>query len=193
MGDEVVPTIYTGSFSDMRPQRELTRDESELYDEIERLAKNVVRKKATDVALRVRKVKAQTLLLHRLRTKMPRFFGKTKKQQELVDDLPALYEDLGPQVNGDLPDVQQMQSMLLGYDFSSFNKVHTQELKDLDLILDSDIPSILNSLAIEKDDSVSEGAEALARGLKAARDCHRTPHPFRIPGTGPTEAVTSFT
>merc|ERR1712151_594221 len=41
--DEVVPTIYTGSFSDMRPQRELTRDESELYDEIERLAKNVVR------------------------------------------------------------------------------------------------------------------------------------------------------
>merc|ERR1711988_274188 len=105
----------------MRPQRELTRDERELYDEIERLAKNVLRKKATGVALRVRKVKAQTLLLHNLRRQMPRFFGKAKKQQELIDHLSAFYEKLGPQVMGDLPGVQQMQSMLMDRDFDNFN------------------------------------------------------------------------
>merc|ERR1712204_155143 len=118
------------------------------------LPRSAAVRKLNDLIKRTRLAKVHAFLISHCRKKMPSMFGKGKKKNKLIANLPAVYKQIAKEKSlplGDFPDPSIMQAKLRTYDFTKFNKMDL-----LESMLCNDIPRLLQLIS----DEVAKIAEA---------------------------------
>merc|ERR1711862_567487 len=103
---------------------------------------------------RIRKVKTLAYIIGYLKSQMPSVYGKDKKQQKLITDLPNVFRTILKKYNlsaGDFPDINKFSAKLNECKFADFNSLNTAQIDGLDACLNSEIPKLMEELPSEKD------------------------------------------
>ena len=151
--------VYVGSFWEQPLQN---MDNAELFEKEERdlmkdlaiLPRQSAVRKINEMVKRVRKVKTLAYIIGYLKNQMPGWFGKDKKQQKLIDDLPTVFRTILKQYglsSGDFPDISKFSEKLRDIKFSEFLPLNDTQIKELDKTLKVDIPKLMEELPSERD------------------------------------------
>eukprot|EP00047_Mylnosiga_fluctuans_P003555 m.229726 g.229726 ORF g.229726 m.229726 type:complete len:550 (+) comp11949_c0_seq1:110-1759(+) len=171
-----VKRVYISSFND-KPFREGTnaalfeREREDLLKELRDLPRNAAVRKINDLVKRTRYVKVHALLLGHLRNQMPSIFGKSSKQQELLDNMPDVFRTVQREHHlpyGDFPTIENFCAAVRDYDFSKFPKLDVKMIEQMDKVLSSDVPTIMNQFPTEREDEARAAAAAAAGASGAA-------------------------
>ena len=89
---------------------------------------------------------------------MPRFFGKEKKKEKLINSLGELYSKIEQQHSiskGDFPPISNFREKLRGYDFSKLPKLKQKLVDDVDKMLQIDVTKLMSMIPKENDSATS--------------------------------------
>jgi Domain of unknown function (DUF5600) len=159
MSSPEVARVYVGSFWQQPLQN---MDNAELFEVEERdlmkdlaiLPRQSAVRKINELVKRIRKVKTLAYIIGHLKSQMPTIMGKEKKQQKLLSDLPAVFRVILKKYNlapGDFPDITLFSEKLKEVKFSEFSTLSTKQIEELDLVLNHEIPKLMELLPSEKD------------------------------------------
>lgn len=146
-----VARVFVGSFWDQSLRNTLNRqlfedEEQDLFKDIQSLPRNAALRKLNDLSKRARLAKVHAYIIDALKKNFPLMIGKEKKKAELINDLKIVFERLQKELvisPGDFPNVQKMQTQLLDFDFSTFNRIDWKLLKSVDDMLEKDITKLM--------------------------------------------------
>jgi hypothetical protein len=130
------------------------KEEKDLMKELAILPRQSAVRKINEMVKRVRKVKTLAYIIGHLKNQMPGWFGKDKKQQKLIDDLPTVFRTILKQYglsSGDFPDISKFSEKLRDIKFSEFQPLNETQIKELDKTLNVEIPKLMEELPSEKD------------------------------------------
>lgn len=145
--------VYVGTFWD----QPLVFDENaalfqaeqrDLMKELLELPRNVVVRKINELVKRIRTVKIHSYLIGHLKDQMPTF-GKKKKMENLIRDMESVYEVVQSRYNlnmSDFPPIAEFQDKLRGKDMAKFSALKPQLIEQLEVVTETDIPRLLESL-----------------------------------------------
>jgi len=182
-----VSRVYIGSFWDEQLANDEMRrlfesEENDLYTALAQLPRSASVRKLNDLIKRARLAKVHAYLIEYLKKKMPAMMGKEKKQRELIANLTTIYQEIARDKGvalGDFPDPKMMQEKLAQCNFSNFKKPDKRRMEDLDHMLATDVPRLLEMIPIECERSEAAGLSQV--GAQAS--------PFAVMKTdGQTEA-----
>jgi len=153
-----VSRVYVGSFWDEPLKNENLRElfemeENDLYTLIAQLPRQSAVRKVNDLIKRARLAKVHAFLMDYLYRNMPTWFGHAKEQERMIQSLPSIYSEIAQQRSlplGDFPDPSMMQQILVPMDFSTFQPLDPQKLKDLDDLLQTELPRLLKQIPDEQ-------------------------------------------
>eukprot|EP00543_Licmophora_paradoxa_P012541 CAMPEP_0202476868 /NCGR_PEP_ID=MMETSP1360-20130828/93642_1 /ASSEMBLY_ACC=CAM_ASM_000848 /TAXON_ID=515479 /ORGANISM="Licmophora paradoxa, Strain CCMP2313" /LENGTH=546 /DNA_ID=CAMNT_0049104085 /DNA_START=76 /DNA_END=1716 /DNA_ORIENTATION=- len=159
MSSPEVARVYVGSFW-QQPLKNL--DNAQLFEDEERdlmkdlaiLPRQSAVRKINELVKRIRKVKTLAFIIGYLKAQMPTLMGKEKKQQKLLNDLPGVFRIVMKKYNlapGDFPDINKFSGKLRDVKFSEFSTLSEKQIKELDGVLNKDIPQLMEMLPSEKD------------------------------------------
>jgi len=147
-----VVRVHTGSYWD-EPlmyddfQSMFENDERLLIDELKNLPKSCVERKVNALVKRVRMIKVHVCILTYLKKQTPRWFGKEKARENLIQNLDKVLKAVQSEYNlseGDMPDTNELSQCLKRQeDFSTFGRVDKRTLRTLDDMILRDIPTIM--------------------------------------------------
>ncbi|KAL3315422.1 Dynamin [Cichlidogyrus casuarinus] len=158
LGTPEVARVYIGSFWDKPLHFDYNRrlfelEEQDLFNDLNTLPSNATLRKLNDFIRRARLAKVHAHIISRLRGEMPSMFGKEKKKKALIDSLPDVFNqisrDQGVSI-GDFPKVDKMRMILEDQDFTTFHSLKEKLLSDLDKMLSTDIPKLMQMIPKEK-------------------------------------------
>ncbi|KAL1527414.1 hypothetical protein AB1Y20_016082 [Prymnesium parvum] len=150
-----VRRIYVGSFWEqpLKPSfmSELfDREAHSLLADLATVPRNNTTAKLNDLVVRTRTVRVQALVLHELRSQMPKMSGRDRKQKELIASLEDVFYKVMKAHNisaGDFPDVNKFRHTLatseVCRDFSKFKKMDDKLLAQLDAIIATDLGQLI--------------------------------------------------
>ena len=84
---------------------------------------------------------------------MPSMFGRESKKEQLIRDLPYVFEEVRKQNNlvpGDFPDVSRMRDLLSSFDWNKLPKPNPKLMANLDEMLTIDVPQLMALLPQEQ-------------------------------------------
>lgn len=122
-------------------------------------------RKINELVKRVRICKVHAYIIAHLKEQMPMMMGHSKKQRELIDDLPKVFRSVMKKYNlapGDFPDLDDFRSKLQEQDFSRFAKLKQPMLDEVETVLGIDIPRLMEALPRSAESSASSQAIANA-------------------------------
>ena len=91
-------------------------------------------------------------IISHLKKEMPSMFGKESKKKELINNLPAIYEQIQREHQispGDFPNLKRMQEQLQHHDFTKFHQLRPKLLENVDKMLAEDIASLMHMIPHE--------------------------------------------
>lgn len=147
-----VVRVYTGSYWDEPLVHDDFRhmfdsDEYLLVNELINLPKSYAERKVNEVVKRIRIIKVHICILTYLRKQMPRWFGKKRVQEALIENLEQIFDVVRVAHNlsaGDFPDLEDFRKCLFEVeDFSSFMIADKKTLRRLDELVSTYIPNIM--------------------------------------------------
>jgi len=146
-----VSRVYCGSYWDKDLEHKdykdmFEEDEKLLVEELKNLPGSAAARKINDMVKRIRLVKVHVCILTFLKSKMPIFFGRESAQSALLDDLEGVFEDVKVMYNlsdGDMPPLEAFRVNLRSHDFSRFPRLDRAVLRDLDKLIQNDIPELM--------------------------------------------------
>lgn len=146
-----VARVYCGSYWDQPLVNEdykemFLKDEKLLIDELKDLPSSAAARKINEMVKRIRLVKVHVCILSHLKGQMPLLWGKTKKQEWLLENLGNVFDEVQQMYSlsdGDLPDVDLFASKLRMHNFRSFPSLDRKVLRSLDLLIEKDIPALM--------------------------------------------------
>jgi GTPase SAR1 family protein len=147
-----VVRVYTGSYWDEPLVHDDFRhmfdsDEYLLVNELINLPKSYAERKVNEVVKRIRIIKVHICILTYLRKQMPRWFGKKRVQEALIENLEQIFDVVRVAHNlsaGDFPDLEDFRNCLFEVeDFSSFMIADKKTLRRLDELVSTYIPNIM--------------------------------------------------
>lgn len=150
-----VSRVYVGSFSDHEadPNHEnrplFLAERADLIADLLSLPRNAAVRKVNETLKRARLARLHAVIMAELRSQMPSFFGKGKKQQQLLDDLPRQFKRVGQQnrvPDQDFPNIQRFREVLETMDLSKFPSQNVKLLQKLDSVLSDDVPALMRQL-----------------------------------------------
>jgi len=153
-----VMRVYIGSFWE-QPYQNI--DNTKLFDlerndllkDLMNLPRNAAVRKVNELVKRARLAKVHALLISHLRDQMPSMFGKTSKQQELIQNMSNEFFQVHKKYQlppGDFPDVTRFKERLANYDFSKFAKLNPKLIENMDQVLADDIPKLMRQFPQEQ-------------------------------------------
>jgi len=165
-----VTRVYIGSYWDQPMQIDDNRklfelEENDLFTDLQGLPKNAALRKLNDLIKRARLAKVNAYICDSLRSEMPKMFGKDKKKDELIKNLPDTFMkiqklySLSPE---DFPSIDKMREILPLLDFSSFKILKPKDIETVDSMMADDIARLMAMIPTEadqqkNDDSVKGG------------------------------------
>lgn len=159
MGTPEVVRVYIGSFWD-RPMQDASNrqlfemEQEDLFADIQTLPRTAAVRKLNELIKRAKLAKVHAIILAHLRSEMPTLFGKQSKKEQLIKELAIVFNTLHKRNNipaGDFPSVKKMQSQLMEYDFTTFQKLNVQLLEAVDYMLSTDILKLMDMLPREEE------------------------------------------
>ncbi len=153
-----VPRVYVGNFpapgsSHAAPAFHdddnaalLEAEREDLLHDLRDIPRAALARKVNEFVKRVRAVRLHTLLMGRLRERMPRLMGRERKQAKLLATLPDVFADVSSRHNlapGDFPPVDAFRERLSRLRLSDFPLPDPKQLRRLDEVLEHDLPSLL--------------------------------------------------
>ncbi len=147
-----VVRVYAGSYWDEPLVHDdfesmFESDEFLLINELVNLPRSCAERKVNEVVKRIRMIKVHICLLSYLKKQMPRWFGKKKAQEDLINNLKEVFIAVRLEhklSTGDFPDIKDFTRCLNDVeDFSSFPIADNKTLKLLDDLIDHEIPKIM--------------------------------------------------
>lgn len=159
-----VVRVYIGSFwekplvtEDNRALFEL--EQNELLMDLRSLPRYAAVRKINELVKRARLGIVHAHVLSHLKSQMP-FFGKEKKQRELIENLHKeffkIHKTTGLAV-GDFPNLERMKENLSQATFSEFPKFNEKLISAMNRVLAEDIPRLMRQLAVTEADKVASG------------------------------------
>jgi hypothetical protein len=150
-----VTRIYVGSFHDQALLREehralFDKDKTVLMDQLAQLPKACATRKINDMVRRIRLNVVHACIVGYLRAQMPWLWGKERKQAALLNDLPAIFQEVRriyQLAEGDMPKADDYRSVLLLCDVAAFPRVDRQVLQALQELLLTDVPETIALVA----------------------------------------------
>ncbi|KAI5701113.1 hypothetical protein M8J76_005532 [Diaphorina citri] len=175
-----VSRVYVGSFWDeplrFDTNRRLFEDEErDLFQDIQTLPRNSAIRKLNDLGKRARIAKVHAYIIDNLKQNMPTMFGKQSKQDELIANLPNLFEHIRKTHSvsaGDFPDVKKMQDQLKNYNFDSFSYLDPGLIDTVDKMMANDICKIMAMIpneSVENANVIGASISDLGEGIEAGR------------------------
>ena len=97
------------------------------------LPRSAAIRKVNELVKRARLAKVHAYIIHELRSQMPSMWGKAKKQEKLLADLPAQFRKISQKYRlpiGDFPHVGRFRQMLSNYELNKpvFGKKENSDL-----------------------------------------------------------------
>jgi GTPase SAR1 family protein len=154
-----VARVYVGSFwqeplKNMDNSELFEMEEKDLMKDLAVLPRQSAVRKINELVKRIRKVKALAYIIGHLKSQMPSLMGKEKKQQKLIADLPNVFRTILKKYNlapGDFPDITSFSAKLQDTKFAEFSTLSQKQIDALDIVLNNDIPRLMEQLPSEKD------------------------------------------
>lgn len=155
-----VTKVYIGSFWSEPLKNEDTKslmsaEMADLQQDLATLPRMGAVRKVNDMVKRIRQVRVHAILLDHLRKRMPKVLGKSKRRQELLDNLPQIFRDVLKEHDlpwGDFPDIEKFRKVLEKMDMNKLPKIRGdrmnrgRRLNDLQVSLKLAIPDLLGRL-----------------------------------------------
>ena len=177
--------VYVGSFWD-QPYADPGKSNTELFDreandllsDLRSLPRNSAIRKINELIKRCRQSKTHALLVSHLKSKMPGWFGKEKKQQKMLDNLVDEFREVQRKYSlppGDFPNVQRFREQLQGggYTLDKFPSLKAKMIEQMDHVLSVEIPTLMRRLP---------GIEALKSSADVV-DAKDAANPFAASGS----------
>ena len=161
MNTPEVTRIYVGSFRDApladmgKNNAELFRhEEKDLMKDLATLPRQATVQKINELVKRLRRVKTLAYIIDYLKSEMPVYVGSERKQKELIENLPDVFEIVKRRyklVDGDLPDIGTFSKKLGQTNFVNFHTLLARQMEALDHAEEVDIPKLMELLPSERD------------------------------------------
>ncbi|KAM9355220.1 EH domain-containing protein 4 [Pholidichthys leucotaenia] len=153
-----VVRVYLGSFwskplQNTENRRLFEAESQDLFRDIQSLPRNAALRKLNDLIKRARLAKVHAYIIGYLKKEMPSLFGREKKKEELLQNLPEIYTILQREHHispGDFPNVSKMQEMLQHYDFSKFPSLKMKLIESVDKMLSTKIAVLMAMIREEE-------------------------------------------
>jgi GTPase SAR1 family protein len=157
-----VVRVYTGSYwngtlinNDF--EKMFTKDEKLLVRELMDLPRCAAERKVNQMVNRIRLVKVHICILGTIRNMTPRFFGKKRSREQILNELNVILDNVRVEFNlskGDMPCPKEFASNLKKFhDFSVFPPINGSLIDRLDSLIEKDIPEIVNEADVVSSDS----------------------------------------
>ncbi|XP_038156826.1 EH domain-containing protein 4 [Cyprinodon tularosa] len=153
-----VVRVYLGSFwakplQNTENRRLFEAESQDLFRDIQSLPRNAALRKLNDLIKRARLAKVHAYIISYLKKEMPSLFGREKKKEELIMNLPEIYTILQREHHispGDFPNVTKMQEMLQHYDFHKFPSLKMKLIESVDKMLATKIAGLMAMIREEE-------------------------------------------
>lgn len=149
-----VMRVYVGSFwnsekADFVPQnRELISTEhADLLRDLKNLPRQSAMRKVNELVKRARLARVHAFTIEYLRRELPTFFGRASKQAKLIEHLRDHFTQIQKMYNlpaGDFPEIETFSESLRRVDLSTFPKLSTKKMANLDEALSIDLPALMS-------------------------------------------------
>jgi GTP-binding protein EngB required for normal cell division len=149
-----VMRVYVGSFwnpekADFSPlNRELIETEhADLLKDLKNLPRQSAMRKVNELVKRARLARVHAFTIEHLRRELPSFFGKASKQVKLIENVNEEFLKVQKIYNlpeGDFPEIEQFQESLRQIDLSTFPKLSSRQMANLDEALSVDLPALMS-------------------------------------------------
>ena len=149
-----VMRVYVGSFwnpekPDFIPlNRELIETEhADLLKDLKNLPRQSAMRKVNELVKRARLARVHAFTIEHLRRELPAFFGKASKQAKLIENISEEFIKVQKMYNlpeGDFPEIENFQESLRQIDLSTFPKLSSRQMANLDEALSVDLPALMS-------------------------------------------------
>jgi hypothetical protein len=147
-----VVRVYVGSFwDDIKRDSEnyslIIAEHQDLLNDLRDLPRNAAVRKINEIVKRARLAKVHAYIVGHLKSQMPSVFGKSSKQQELIDNLDQEFLKIMKQYHlpvGDFPDIDRFRASLKNFNFSDFPKPNPKMVTNMDEVLATDLPKLMH-------------------------------------------------
>lgn len=149
-----VMRVYVGSFwnpekADFIPMnRELIETEhADLLKDLKNLPRQSAMRKVNELVKRARLARVHAFTIEHLRRELPSFFGKASKQTKLIENIREEFTKVQKMYNlpeGDFPEIEHFQECLRQIDLSTFPKLSSRQMTNLDEALSVDLPALMS-------------------------------------------------
>eukprot|EP01083_Nonionella_stella_P308521 1088841_1 len=145
--------VYVGSFWD-KPYDNMDNaalfdaERNDLLADLRSLPRHSAIRKVNELVKRTRQAKVHALIVTHLRNQFG-YFGKTKKQRKLLENLTDEFNQVQQTYNlpkGDFPNVERFSEIIAKFDMSKFPKLHQKMIDDMDKVLSVQIPKLLKEM-----------------------------------------------
>ncbi|KAA6374093.1 MAG: putative RME1A, RME-1/EHD family protein, partial [Streblomastix strix] len=147
---------FTSGVNETRQQRSISNflkhEMDEVLVELSRLPRISALRRVNELVRRTRLCRAIAALLTYFKQELP-IFGKDKKKQEWLNNLPSIYHQVSTQFQfsvGDFPPPKALFDRLNELDFNRLNKIPQTMFDDINKILTSDLPHHISLLQISQ-------------------------------------------
>lgn len=147
--------VYIGSFWDqpLDPEHDnynlFQSEHQDLMGDLRSLPRNSAIRKVNELVKRARLAKVHAVIMSELKQQMPSFFGKSKKQQQILNDLPQMFQRIATKHRvpiGDLPDINRFKATLADLNLSKFPILKEKVMKKVETVLSIDIPNLMRDM-----------------------------------------------
>lgn len=148
-----VVRVYTGSYWNGNLinddfEKMFSKDEKLLVRELIDLPRCAAERKVNQMVNRIRLVKVHICILGTIRNMTPRFFGKKRSREQILNELDVILDNVRVEYNlskGDMPDAKEFAANLNKFhDFSVFPPINRSLIERLDSLVEKDIPEIVS-------------------------------------------------
>jgi len=159
MSSPEVARVYVGSFwqeplKNAENAQLFEDEEKDLMKDLACLPRQSAVRKINELVKRIRKVKTLAYIIGYLKSQMPSFMGKEKKQKELIKDIPNVFRTVLKLYNlapGDFPDLEKFKTKLTDLKFAELSSLKPELIEQLDHCLNVEIPALMEELPSERD------------------------------------------
>ena len=142
-----VPRVYLGSFWDQPLQHRdletlLVSEKRDLLADLRDLPRNSIIRRINEVIRRARMAKTHALIIGHFKKEMPGFFGKTKQQNALLDNIEEEFAKVQMKnqlPKGDFPDPVHFREHLAQFKIDKLQKYDKKLMEKLDDVFSSNL------------------------------------------------------
>jgi len=153
-----VSSFWDKDYKEIECAKLFDAEKLDLLSDLKALPRTASVRKINEFVKRARRAKVHALILDHLKNKFG-YFGKEKKQKELLSSMQAMFQEVGRKHNlpmGDFPNANKFCQILKQFDIWKFPTLKQKNIDTIDAILNTGIPELMANLRYEEEQAKKE-------------------------------------